>query len=296
MLKALGLPYFVRFLTNYTQRYRIENFAGNLPAVKSAYRTADARTRARLTARTEAIINSIVLPNGVTKTTFTGRHDATLSELLDKRYPLNGNAISVLDIPSSIGLASLGIYHALESRYEIDRYVLADLYFEVLHDSERGCIYDASGNLLQVRGRKRFFSINLPHVSGDGYGLLARCLLWPVKIRSRYLVGKYRMRSGPALNRILLLHPEVENRVDEGSFQVKKVDVFSAIEGNYDLILSFNLLQKNSFPEEQIRLGIENLQNALNENGLLVMGNTRQYSIARKIEGKLVELEKSGDF
>jgi hypothetical protein len=296
MLKALGLPYFYRFLTKYTQRYRMVNFAGNLPAVKAEYRGADSGTKAQLTARTEEIINSIVLPNGVTKTTFSGRQNATLSELLKKKYHLNKSAISVLDIPSSIGLASLGIYRELKTRYELDRYVLADLYFEVLYDHERGCIFDASGNLLQVRGRKRFFSINLPHVSGDAYGILARCLLLPMNLRSRYLVGKYKMRPSATMRRILLLHPEVEKEVDEGTFQVENIDIFSTIEGNYDLILSFNLLQKNSFPEDQIEAGIENLQSALNESGLLVMGNTQQYSIARKIEGKLVELERSGDF
>jgi hypothetical protein len=104
------------------------------------------------------------------------------------------------------------------------------------------------------------------------------------------------MRPSATMRRILLLPPEVEKEVDEGTFQVENIDIFSTIEGNYDLILSFNLLQKNSFPEDQIEAGIENLQSALNESGLLVMGNTQQYSIARKIEGKLVELERSGDF
>ena len=88
----------------------------------------------------------------------------------------------------------------------------------------------------------------------------------------------------------------VENRVRQGLFRLQKVDVFSQVHGEFDLILSFNLFQKNYFSQNQIDIGIDNLKKALSENGLLIMGNDNSFCVSKKIGEKLVVLERNGDF
>jgi chemotaxis methyl-accepting protein methylase len=95
---------------------------------------------------------------------------------------------------------------------------------------------------------------------------------------------------------IPVLHPKVEEGVRQGIFQMEKLDVFSKIKGQYDLILSFNLLQKNYFPQNQIDVAIGNLNEALREAGLLVIGNDQQFCVWKKVRGKLIMLERNGEF
>ena len=48
------------------------------------------------------------------------------------------------------------------------------------------------------------------------------------------------------------------------------------------MILCFNLLLRTYFPEDQIAKGIENLTNALDERGFLIMGEQVTFSVAQK--------------
>ncbi len=72
--------------------------------------------------------------------------------------------------------------------------------------------------------------------------------------------------------------------------------MFKNIDEKFDVIFSFNLLQKNYFPEELIQIGIENLNNALSEGGLLIMGNTESFSVSYKTKGRLHIKQKEGEF
>ena len=58
------------------------------------------------------------------------------------------------------------------------------------------------------------------------------------------------------------------------------------------MILSFNFLQPNYFPREQIAPGVANLTNALNEQGFLIIGNDESFSVAQKRAGKLVVIKE----
>jgi chemotaxis methyl-accepting protein methylase len=79
-------------------------------------------------------------------------------------------------------------------------------------------------------------------------------------------------------------------------FRLQKMDALEKIDETFDIVLSFNLLLKRYFPREKLTRGVENLAEALNEDGLLIIGNNDVFSIARKRHGKLVEIERSGDF
>jgi chemotaxis methyl-accepting protein methylase len=74
------------------------------------------------------------------------------------------------------------------------------------------------------------------------------------------------------------------------------MDVFEPIKDAFDLIISFNLLQENYFSRERIEAGMANLRDALEENGLLIMGDTEAYSVSRKVNGELLVVKREGQF
>jgi hypothetical protein len=296
-LKSTGVPYFLNFLATYRKNHRSSNFAGNLSLVKDEYLKSSGKERKLLSARFDAIIDNLVMKNGVKKTTYSMRHNRMVSAIFsEKKIRIEKDKLKVLDIPSSVGTSSLDIYEILSQHYKISSYVLGDLYLKIYYDAERACIYDEEGNLLQTKLRKQFFDIYRPLVSGDTYNIVTDCLLLPVNLRSWYLKKKYRFREDAHYHPIMLLHPDVERKLNDGIFSIRKIDVFEEIKEKFDMIISFNLLQKNYFPRKLIQRGKENLVNALSEGGLLIMGNTVSFSVSMKNRGELLLIEKRGDF
>src|SRR6476620_6878909 len=134
-----------------SQRYKRDpaNFAGNIQQVKDTY-IAEKRGSNEVNQNTERrfleIIDSLVMKNGVTRSTFKGRSSQIVYSVLNK-YMLDKREISVLDIPSSTGSASLGIREEIEKRYAVGSYILADLCFDIYYDKKRECVFDDEGNL-----------------------------------------------------------------------------------------------------------------------------------------------------
>ncbi|GEM_PF-2937334 len=296
-LKPTGIPYFLSYMAKYKRAHQLSHFAGNLLLVKEEYLRGAGDRKKLLSDQFDLVIDSLIMKNGVGKTTYSMRQNSILSRVLsEKGCRIEKDEIIVLDVPSSIGTASLVIYEMLSKYYAISSYVLGDLYFNIYYDNARECIYDEEGNLLQVKLRKQFFSIYRPHTSGDVYNLGAYCLLLPLNLMSWYLKRKYIWADCNSYNPIVLVHPEVEEKLRDGVFSIRKIDVFKNIEEKFDVIISFNLLQKNYFPKRLIQMGIENLKNALNEDGLLIMGNTESFSVSKKSKGRLQLIEKKGEF
>ncbi|MDT8283262.1 MAG: hypothetical protein RQ982_10720 [Gammaproteobacteria bacterium] len=296
-MKPFGLSYVLSYILKYPAKHAIGNFSGNLLDIKSEYRNSDEPGKSEITRRFVKIVDALVLQNGVRKTTYSSRQNAAMSSLCSGKHKyIDKTPITVLDLPSSVGLSSIDLYKILSEHYEISKYMLADQFFNILYDEDRGCIFDESGNLLQVKFKRYFFSIHRPHTSGSSFGIIASLLLSPFSLTSYLLRKRYPFKGNAGMARLLLMHPEAEQMVDQGIFDYKKTDVFSKINGAYDLILSFNLLQKNYFSDDLIATGTDNLKNALNENGLLVMGNTESYTISRKQGDNLITLEAVGSF
>lgn len=297
-----GVPYLVSFLTGYGSMHAAANFAGNLPELKAAYRRSSGKERDRLGRRINAVANALVLPNGVRRTTYPDRHNDILATILDdERCRIDKSAVRVLDIPSANGVASLGSFDALSQRYCVSRYVLGDLLTRTLHDQDRDSIFDDAHNLLQIRRGRRFFSLYRAHKSGKPFGRVARIVLFPLEIVSWWLKRRFPFPGEANLTPIRMVHPDVEARLGEGVFELETMNVFAPIRGEYDVILSFNLLQRNYFPAELIARGTENLGRALAEGGLLVLGSpdtggVSPYIVLRKCGAKLVVVKKHGEF
>ena len=297
LMKPTGLAYCLSYFADFQKAHDARNFAGNVLGLHDKYQRGDINQKEELSRQFATIVDYLVLKNGVRKTTDSGRQNVILAALFsDNKFRLRSGTIKVLDLPSSIGIACLDTYSMLATQYKISSYVMGDLYFHVLYDKARECVFDESGNLLQVKLKKRFYSVYKPQGSGDVYGFFARCVLAPLDLVSWYMRRRYQFADDKDMIRLLLMHPEVEARLAEGVFGLETLDAFKEIRGEYDLILSFNLLQKSYFSEDQIRVGVMNLQNALCEDGLLVMGNDESFSVSKKAGGELLLLHKSGDF
>ena len=158
-LKPTGIPYFMSYMAKYKEAHHSSHFAGNLLAVKEEYLRSSGNKKKLLSDQFDAIIDSLVMKNGVKKTTYSMRQNNILSNMLnEKRCRVEKDQVRVLDVPSSIGTASLDIYEMLSKYYIISSYVLGDLYFKIYYDEGRECIYDEEGNLLQVKLKKKFFT------------------------------------------------------------------------------------------------------------------------------------------
>jgi hypothetical protein len=295
VLDSTGVPYVLNYLAGYDERHQLRNFAGNLGALNAAYIGSPAEGRDGLTRQFKGIVDALVMKNGVTKSTHPMRQNRILRQVLaDPRCRLDRCPITVLELPASTGVAALDNFATLSQQYRIGAYVLGDLFWHLYYDTARECIFDEEFNLLQVKVQDGFFSIYRSASSGERYRALAAFLLSPFELVSRYLKRKYRYSENSGNVLIRVLHPEVEARVITGDLTVKRMDIFSEIEDRYDVILCFNLLLREYFRQDQIAKGIDNLKNALHEQGFLILGDGVSFSVAQKRGGQLCVVKREG--
>jgi len=291
--KTSGLEYLARFMLKYPRKHSLSNFAGRIAELQSLTAETSLADRDRINRDFLSIVDCLVLANGVTKTTYPHRHDAILSELLNRDVlSFNTPYVRVLDIPSSVGVSGLASRELLTNHYTITAYTLADICFHVLYDESRGCIFDDAGNLLQLRGRWGFWSVYRPHMHGDGHGPLARIPLSVFDLYSALLRRRFPFNRS-ATRALSLIHPNVQGYVESGEIQLAHIDVFQPIPCEYDLILSFNLLQRNYFSDEELALGRKNLLTALSDGGFLILGNTTDYVVIQKVGGDALTVHQS---
>lgn len=290
-----GIPYALSYISNYRKLHGIENFAGNLEKLNAAYHQGSDSVKAEINERFDRIVDGLVMSNGVKKTTYSDRLSHIVSEVLNTvRLPQQD--LRVLDLPSSAGAASLQIVGFLQEDYRISSYILGDLYHSVLYDVRRRCIFDEQGNLLQIAFRKVYFGVFKGHESGDQYTFLSMLLLSPHSFAAWCFQKLYGFDSDANYSRLLVIHPEVERRLSLGMYRLEVMDIFRSIPGSYEVILSFNLLQRNYFSTDIIAVGIANLSASLVEGGLLVLGDTDSFWAMQKQNGSMITRLRKGVF
>ena len=289
------LRYIASRVPHYTEMHRISNFAGNLEQLKVAYAASSPEAKADLSDQFDSIVDQLTMPNGVTKTTYSKRLASSLSAVLSA-IKLTRSEIRVLDLPASTGHASLQCFAQLQETYRVISYVLGDMYHTVLYDPHQKCIFDEKGNLLQVAFKRLFLSIYRVGVLGDRYTFLTAVLAFPHSIMTWYLRKRYPFKLRDGYRRLLLVHPEVEALLGQGVFSMREMDVFRAIPGRYDLIVSFHLLHCNYFSPDEISIGVKNLAASLTEGGLLIMGNSEAVVALQKQDNSLIPRLREGNW
>jgi len=294
-LERSGVPYALSFIVKYEQSHRIEFFVANLIQLNEIYFKSDPHAKSEIEKKIEIIVDNLVMPNGVKKTTYTNRLSGVISEALCS-VRLADRDLRILDVPSSTGTTSRQTLELLQKQHRVERFVLGDLYHNILYDKRRRCVYDEQGNLLQVAFKRYYFNIYKGHEFGEQYTLLSTLLLLPHSIVSWFLKKRYRLYFDSHIQRMSLIHPDVERLLNNGVVELREVDIFNNIPGEYDLIISFNLLQKNYFSADAISVGIANLAASLTEGGVLVLGDTESYRVMQKEDGILITCMHKGEF
>jgi hypothetical protein len=234
----------VQYIVHYSELdHFIADFAGNLNQLKIAYATAyatgDSETKAKLLRQFDSIVDQLTLANGVTKQTYANRHERVLSAVLSA-IKIHASEIRVLDLPSSTGASCLRSLEQLQEKgYRVTSYVLADTYHTILYDPQRRCIFDEDGNLLQVAFKRFFFGLYRVGVLENRHTFLIGVLAFPRSIIAKYLRKRYPFRHTDECQRLLVVHPQIEQLFGRGVFVLGEMDVFKPIPGRYDLILSF---------------------------------------------------------
>ena len=287
------------YLRSYDDVYNVRNFAGHMASIKDEYERSTDANRELLSERLTKILTGLVMKNGITKRTLPKRNNEIIERVLyDERFRISKDVVKVLDIPSSVGMSSLDTYSILSRHYGISRYVLADLFWKIIYDRDRECIFDEDGNLLQVKLGDYYFSVYQVHSLGESYKATTYCVSLQFHILAWYFKRRYRYKQNKNCCSIVLVHPDVEKRLSEngGVFHIKSLDAFKKIDETFDIKMSFNLLLRKHFRRDEIRKGIGNLGEALNEGGLLILGSDEAFSVWRKFQGKLALVEQSGQF
>ena len=139
-----GVPYFLNYLACYEDRHQLSNFAGNLVALHAAHARSSTEQRQQLAQQFEEITESLIMKNGVKKSTHPMRQQRILTQVLaDPRCRLDKPAIKVLEIPSSIGMTALDNFATLSQRHGIRAYVMGDLFWQLHYDMDRECVSQA---------------------------------------------------------------------------------------------------------------------------------------------------------
>jgi hypothetical protein len=274
----------------------ITDFAGNLIPLKMAYATSSPETKAKLLHQFDSIVDQLTLANGVTKQTYANRHELVLPAVLSA-VKIPRSEIRVLDLPASTGAACFRSLEQLQERgYRVTSYVLGDKYHTILYDPQRRCIFDEDGNLLQVAFKRFFFGLYRVGVLENRHTFLIGVLAFPHSIIAKYLRKRYPFRHTDECQRLLVVHPEIEQLFGRGVFVLGEMDVFKPIPGRYDLILSFYLLTLNYFSADAIAVGIKNLAASLNDGGVLVIGNAESFVAFQKQNTSLIVRLREGNW
>lgn len=286
-----------KIIGNYTEVHRRKHFAGNLEALRSSYAESSGEAREKLIRLFDVIVSELTLRNGIAKVTYVNRLVRSLSAILPNIQLPRPQDVRVLDLPASTGSSSLASLALLRDHgHTVTSYVLGDLSFWILFDPHRQCVFDDQGNLLQVAFGPLFINIYRGGVASNEYTFMTKVLAFPHAVVADCLRKFYRFRQNGDYRRVAVVHPEIEALLGSSPFRLSDMDVFRPIPGQFDLILSFNLLQLNYFPPDVIKAGVKNLTDALCEGGFLIMGNTEAYAVYQKEVGSLVLRLQEGQF
>lgn len=227
------------------------------------------------------ILHSLILSNGVRKTTTYARNHLAISKAVESVRVKIPQEIKIIDIGSSSGIDATETLSALQGLgHKIEKYVLGDLYSSILISPNGRYVYDNFGQLLQVKIGPFFFSINFSYNFK-----FQKPFYIPQRVLSRVLLRI----SPPICNECV--SQSLMRVSDREVFQTKQVDVFESLKpsgcdnNQYDIVICLHLLVSRYFDTETINLGILNLKQYVKEGGILIVGDRESPKVFQRIHG-----------
>lgn len=222
-----------------------------------------------------AICHSVIFKNGVRKTTNTHRNVSAIHQFLARFKPENPNpALQILDIGSSIGVDAYSNYEAIAEKHPIQRYCLGDLYTSIYVDEQNGVVFDPDREVLQIRTKLFFYNVNFEYSTR-----LQKIINFPNHLLKSILMKNLTFNASQ-VKEVALISPKLV--YENSPFVLKRMDVFKKMDESFDLIICFHLLVDRYFSKEQIAFATQNLIQALNPGGILLVGAIEDYKIVRK--------------
>lgn len=225
-----------------------------------------------------AICHSLILPNGVRKTTAPSRNSIVVERLVRSCVLELPSSVRVLDVGASIGLDAKATCDALQRATHVSEYVLGDLYTKVLYDRERGLVYDEDGQLLQVRRGGGFVSIYFSY----NY-FWQRLTNMPKRVRPALLRRRYPFDPARPVAEAALVHPSLRIGEPASPFRLRRLDVFEPLRDEwFDLIVCMHLLVPRYFDDATRRRGVAALASMLRPGATLLVGATESFDLVRR--------------
>ncbi len=222
------------------------------------------------------IYYNLIMNNGTRKTTNDLRNQGIIDDVLNQ---ISRNKIkqelTILDIGSSNGIDAYNTCKKFQEITNVKKYILGDLYTEILYDKKRQSIFDQDGNLLQVLKKKYFVNINFQFTYFYQRITNLRKYVLPCILKKRIRF------NDSNLNRIPLIHPVIYHELNKRSelFQVQRLDVRNPLPGRYDIIICLHLLTDLYFNKREIKRYKDNLVSSLNPGGFLITGKISNVEI-----------------
>jgi len=290
-------------------------FGRKRPVSFSLLKTSNSPSSSEI-ARFESVIKTAGLASGVSKTTYGERLndvDTYAIRVMKDIYSLDSQ-LEIHDMGVSDAVLSMKWAQQLFSLFLRARFTASDkvLYFTEAVWAASGETYILEPDGTPIQYTNRSFVIWLPRPEHPVYVLNSVVRRWALRhiARLKASAKEVSWRSVPDTSvvehkgwhfrQIPLVHPKVLSTRNE-RFRVVEADAFLPSRFKYDVIRAMNLFQKNIFPTEKLRIGINSVFSSLSEGGLFILGKTvesegarNDVSIFQKMSGRFVLIEKIG--
>jgi hypothetical protein len=194
------------------------------------------------------------------KTTKKNRYPLTINLLADLYKDLS---LNILDVGASDGTTSLDVM----DRLNYQRYYITDLYFSVSY---------------VITGRWTFFFDHNaePIMAVDNHWIIYRDTknaFYPLNVFVTKFFQKYRHLKPQADEKIELINPEVKACLGDRVI-IKRYNILEHWSGEkVDLIIAANILNRSYFNDNELKVIMNNLINALNKPGWLALIDNRKF-------------------
>jgi len=209
------------------------------------------------------------------KTTTNFRFPITISELKSLDYP---SPLIVLDIGASDGITSINLIENIDVR----KMYVTDLNMELFFRT-----FDGKSYFYDIDNTCILIVTNMFVIYSD-----FRDAIFPFNRISKAIFSKVPDRPTYS-NKLQLINPDVVK--SDFNIIIERYDIFTKwMHEKVDLIIAANLLNRNYFSDKQIIQALENILDALNNQGRCVIVDSRKIekgTIFRVVDGS-IEAEK----